>query len=441
MTIPEAEWLGFIERLRRIDDTAAEAITEYVKKNPGIYDAATGTFRLTDEVISYAYAVATKYGEASAALAAEMYDEVALAQSVSVPPAVPAKTATYGEVARALYGTFNDSKRVDMLGATTGRLVKQAGFDTTVQNAKRDGAQIAFVPHGDTCAFCLVKGSRGWDKAGSWAQNMDGHAAHCHAHCDCTYAVRFDKKSGVAGYDPDRLKKLYDDAAPGGSSKEKINVLRRQLREENKEEINAQKRETYAARKEADLLKQESFTAKPPANYEHVFDDFNAINLSEQDRRAFLALKAATEGNGFENGLFIRNGIPGDIITSGEKNRVRLPETEITAPHTDLFHSHTGTTPPSSTDLKRLVNENVDRVGVVTYNGDAYIVDATDCWRPSVEEFIEDEGEIRKSVDADMAAQAYLNGWSPDELNYMCIREELYRIGVRYGWKIGGEQL
>ena len=49
-------------------------------------------------IIEYAFAVATKYGEASAALAAEMYDATAALASVHVPPAVPAETASYREI-------------------------------------------------------------------------------------------------------------------------------------------------------------------------------------------------------------------------------------------------------------------------------------------------------------------------------------------------------
>ena len=56
------------------------------------------SFEDVDALIDYGYAVATKYGEASAAIAAEMYDATAALTGASVPAAVPAETATYGEV-------------------------------------------------------------------------------------------------------------------------------------------------------------------------------------------------------------------------------------------------------------------------------------------------------------------------------------------------------
>ena len=68
----------------------------------------------------------------------------------------------------------------------------------------------------------------------------NGHAEHIHAHCDCEYAVRFDGKSTVAGYDPDKHLEEYQEA--GGD----INAMRRMRYKENKEAINARKRELYA---------------------------------------------------------------------------------------------------------------------------------------------------------------------------------------------------
>ena len=93
--------------------------------------------------------------------------------------------------------------------ATVARLVKQVGADTTLKNAKRDGAQFAWIPHGDTCAFCITLASRGWQYMSDEALK-GGHAEHIHANCDCEYAVRFDGHSTVAGYDPDKYLEEYE---------------------------------------------------------------------------------------------------------------------------------------------------------------------------------------------------------------------------------------
>lgn len=237
MRLSERSWLSYIDRLRTINDRAADAMTAWMRQNP----AAS-----TDELIEYAYAIATRYGEAAATLACEMYDRTAAAQGAAVPPAEPAATATYQETAKAVQGTAKVSEME--VPQTVGRLVKQAGVDTTMQNAIRDGAEWAWIPHGDTCAFCITLASNGWQRA-SRAAMKGGHAEHIHANCDCTYAVRFDRKSTVAGYDPGQYRRMYDQAE-GSTPEQKINAMRRAFYAENAEEINAQKRSAYAKRRE-----------------------------------------------------------------------------------------------------------------------------------------------------------------------------------------------
>ena len=256
MRLSERSWRSYIDRLRTINDRAADAMTAWMRKNP----AAS-----TEELIEYAYAIATRYGEAAASLACEMYDRTAAAQGALVPPAEPAATATYGETARAVRGTAKVSEIE--IPQEVGRLVKLAGVDTTMQNAIRDGAEWAWIPHGDTCAFCITLASNGWQRA-SKAAMKGGHAEHIHANCDCTYAVRFDGKSTVAGYRPKEYLAMYENAPldkwntpdgkppAGHEGAEKrtpqnlINAMRRQAYAQNAEEINAQKRSAYAVRKE-----------------------------------------------------------------------------------------------------------------------------------------------------------------------------------------------
>ena len=117
--------------------------------------------------------------------------------------------------------------------STVNRLTKQVGADTTQKNAIRDGAQFAWVPTGDTCAFCIALASRGWQYASKKAIK-GGHAEHIHAHCDCQYSVRFDNKSTVAGYDPNKYLKMYE-STNGKTSKEKINSLRRIIAEQKRQ--------------------------------------------------------------------------------------------------------------------------------------------------------------------------------------------------------------
>lgn len=237
MTLSRRAWIDYINKLRRCNEAAAQAMSAYL--------AAHGTAD-TQGIIEYAYAVASKYGEASAALAAEMYDATAALAEVHLSPAAPAEAATYQEVTDAIKraAKYQNPKTISREVA---RLVKQAGADTTVQNAARDGAEWAWVPNGDTCAFCLSLASRGWQPASKKALKGN-HAQHIHANCDCAYAIRFDSESELRGYDPEKYQEIYY-GAEGKNSTARINYIRRQNYKANRGEINAQKRAAYAERK------------------------------------------------------------------------------------------------------------------------------------------------------------------------------------------------
>lgn len=237
MQITEKAWLEYITKMSQISQKAADLMQSWVQKNGLENDKA---------LLDYAYALSQHYGQAIGALSCQMYEATAAAQGVIVPTAEVADLPDYGEVAKAVKGTKKQSP--NNIPGTLARLVKQVGADTTLKNAERDGAQFAWVPHGDTCAFCISLASRGWQYKSKKAMR-NGHAEHIHAHCDCEYAVRFDGKSTVAGYDPDKYLEEYYDA--NGD----INEMRRKRYVQNKDVINARKRELYASKKAEKLEK------------------------------------------------------------------------------------------------------------------------------------------------------------------------------------------
>lgn len=204
MTITSTAWSRYIKRLRAISEKAANELTGFVDSRGGLVNVDRY------ELIDFAFALATKYGEAAAALAAEIYDAVAVASGASIPAAIPAKTATISEVAKAINGTIKTGNQT-IVADSVYRLVKMAGVDTTMQNALRDGAEWAWIPQGETCAFCLTLASRDWQRASRKAIK-GGHAEHIHANCDCTYAVRFNSSTNVEGYTPKRYLRMYENA-------------------------------------------------------------------------------------------------------------------------------------------------------------------------------------------------------------------------------------
>lgn len=216
MNISSEDWKKYIKKMSGLCDTASSLIAEYITKN-GLDD---------EKLLDYALAVATKYGEGSAALASSMYEAIAEEQGQIVPTPETAETPDMHEIARTINGTQKFSQNAKVIGDAVGRLVKRTGADTMLINAKRDGAEFAWIPSGDTCAFCIMLASRGWQHISKNALK-NGHAEHIHAHCDCNYAVRFDGKMKVEGYDPKAYRQQYE-SAEGNTPEEKIRYMRRE---------------------------------------------------------------------------------------------------------------------------------------------------------------------------------------------------------------------
>lgn len=239
MQISANDWQKYVSKLSAINTKAGELLQAYIDKH-GLNDI--------ESVITYAHALVTKYGEAGSELSCQMYDALAAAQGAYVNPAEPASIANRHEVAGALLktqGTLNMIPAIE-------RLVKTAASDTMLKNAKRDNAEWAWVSHGDTCAFCMHLSSLGWMPA-SKAILRGEHAEHIHANCDCEFAIRFDGKSSVEGYDPHKFKLIYD-SADGKTSLDKLNAIRRQMYPKIKEERNAKRRHLLFLEKIDDSL-------------------------------------------------------------------------------------------------------------------------------------------------------------------------------------------
>lgn len=245
MQISLNDWMNFKNRLAAVSKRAADLMTDFVNAGGGYANMPT------EDVIAYATALAQAYGEASGTLSAMMYDAIADLSKASVPAAEIADVATYSDVAKAIRGAAKTSMDPAYLGGVVGRLVKQVGADTTLKNAQRDGAEFAWVPMGDTCAFCLTLASRGWQHI-SKRTLKNGHAEHIHANCDCTYAVRFNSDTEVEGYNPDKYLRMYENApldlwnTPDGKPPKGDEGAERDT---PKNRINAMRRELYADQK------------------------------------------------------------------------------------------------------------------------------------------------------------------------------------------------
>ena len=371
MQITAKTWNEYITRLSRLNQKAGQLMRQYIDTH------GTGD---TDALITYAAALVTKYGEGSAELACQMYDALAEAANAGVPAAEPAEPADYGEVARMVNAT--KSQNPANLPNGVSRLVKRAGADTTLKNAVRDGAEWAWVPHGDTCPFCITLASNGWQKARSKVLK-GGHAEHIHANCDCEFAIRFDHNTTVAGYDPEKYLKQYRDA--GGD----INKMRRVNYADNKERINAQKRAAYAARRLREqanrgilddimggylLVTEQSIEAVQPFTC-RVLDEAGQQALARAHRELLQAAAAHPVGTEVACCYGLDMQPLSKIIISGQQGRVRIPDQDV--PYI-AAHTHPSGLTFSPSDIRRFaLRENMRMLTAVGNDGTVYAIEKT----------------------------------------------------------------
>ena len=371
MQITAKTWNEYITRLSRLNQKAGQLMRQYIDTH-GTGDA--------DALITYAAALVTKYGEGSAELACQMYDALAEAANAGVPAAEPAEPADYGEVARMVNATKNQNPANLPNGVS--RLVKRAGADTTLKNAVRDGAEWAWVPHGDTCPFCITLASNGWQKASSKVLK-GGHAQHIHANCDCEFAIRFDHNTTVAGYDPEKYLAQYN--AAGGD----INKMRRVNYAANKERINAQKRAAYAARRLREqanrgilddimggylLVTEQSIEAVQPFTC-RVLDEAGQQALARAHRELLQAAAAHPVGTEVACCYGLDMQPLSKIIISGQQGRVRIPDQDV--PYI-AAHTHPSGLTFSPSDIRRFaLRENMRMLTAVGNDGTVYAIEKT----------------------------------------------------------------
>jgi len=299
MQISRKDWDNYIKRLSKVNTEAARLVKTYIEQN-GVEDVQA--------LINYSYRVAAKYGNASASLAAMMYDVVADLEGIVLDPAELASLPKYGEVAKAVQGTLKTSQNPEEIAGAVSRLVKRTGQDTILQNAERDRAQFAWIPSGDTCAFCITLASRGWQNMSKKALS-GGHAEHIHSNCDCTYMIRHSEDFNVAGYNPQEYADMYY-GAEGNTPKEKINAMRRKFYAENKSIVGAES------------SKADEFIVKIDSNFnDKAKERLNILNsfVNEYNSPLEEVIKGGSGSTAGEKGY----------VDLGVRNKMHLQSTDI----------------------------------------------------------------------------------------------------------------
>lgn len=424
MQMTARAWNEYITRLSRLNQKAGQLMREYMDGHPEAD---------TEALISYAYAVITRYGEGSAELACQMYDTLAEVQGVTLPAAEPAPTATYGEVTGMVKATQDSPAN---LQSGVSRMVKQAGADTTVHNAIRDGAEWAWVPHGDACPFCRMLASNGWQKA---SKNLlkKGHAQHIHSNCDCEFAVRFSREFGVSGYDPEKYLRQYRAA---GSD---INNWRRIDYAARKDVINAQKRAAYAARKNFSVYSSLNMEPKPVTMQSisnvkafscDTLDAAGQQQLKNAHKR--LLMTASKQPLGVEVGrAYDLNMKPltKELTGAAERSTVSVPKQNV--PYI-VIHTHPDSNIFSQRDLSNFANNvNLKILTAVGHDGHVYAVEKSASFdAKAVKTLVSDLGESVNGIADQYDRKEISYQEAAESLNFLvrnCL-SELEGYGVKF---------
>lgn len=186
--------------------------------------------------------------------------------------------------------------------------------------------------------------------------------------------------------------------------------------------------------------KQPDFNVGVPADVDGSFDEFQALDISKAERAALKTVHKLSNENGYEYGIIINKDGASEAFTNNNPAMVAFNIADV-RPGAAIVHSHTNVTPLSAKDFSLLLNENVESIANIAYNGDVFKASVGYGWRPSKEEFDKIVSAIRKETDSDLLNDPSFYEWSIPERNYMAIREQACRIARYFEWELEGGKL
>lgn len=183
---------------------------------------------------------------------------------------------------------------------------------------------------------------------------------------------------------------------------------------------------------------QDARNVSIPAEVDGNFDDFAALSITENEAKELRALRELSQNSAYEYATVIYSDHIEQGKTSGLSDKVQIEISAEDGNGIKLFHSHTNVTPLSQEDFSFLCNSQVDEIGNIAINGDIFICRVGTGVRPTKEEFYDETDIIASEVDIDIQSHPMFEQWTPEERNYMAIREQAYRIARHYEWELEG---
>lgn len=193
--------------LRGVSDAARDAFLAAVREVD-----FTDWARAADQIREIAEHVCDVYGLAAQALAGQWYDYCERLATGAEPTASAGDTeqrsvipAVNEQVDRLFAHDVDEQGLVQALQSVVTEHVKGRAADEIGARAMQSPRKVGFcrVPVGDTCAYCVMLASRGFDYA-----SAKSAARASHAGCDCV-VVPFHKADTIPGYE-DKLQSYRD---------------------------------------------------------------------------------------------------------------------------------------------------------------------------------------------------------------------------------------
>lgn len=194
------------------------ALRSFYQLNGGMIDAET----MREFAMQTLTTCVQTFGDRAATIACSAYDVTMEELGISVQPSAVYNPVSVNSTGRQVDylmrqltpDTFDSFAQ--KLAERAYENVGRAANKTTIRNAERDyskGVRYARVPTGkETCGFCLMLASRGFDYTSRKSAGDMGFAFNrFHDRCDCR-VVAGDDFTTVEGYDPDWLYDVYLDA-------------------------------------------------------------------------------------------------------------------------------------------------------------------------------------------------------------------------------------
>lgn len=174
-----------------------------------------------DSLLAFVPGITEKYGNVSALVAADWYDDLRPANSLitgafraplasPVPASAVASTVRFG--ASHLW-SLAPALTLALVSTAVNEYVLRPGRQTIAQATRQDPSRPrwARVPSGkETCAFCLTMASRGFVYGSEAAASFAGSRFEVyHGACDCVPTPEWSDDPRIDGYDPDGMYDMY----------------------------------------------------------------------------------------------------------------------------------------------------------------------------------------------------------------------------------------